>query len=153
MEVTLQFNALKSELQNIAQKLGELESESEEHKAVIDTLAPLSGDRKCFRLVGGVLAERTVKDVLPALQTNYDMIQGVIDQLVKNYKKKEEEFIAFQKDNNIPQPNTSLPDPTVARICLAKPLLLVKLLKVLKIVLLHRMKIAVGSATAIESRN
>ncbi|CAJ0915530.1 17858_t:CDS:2, partial [Entrophospora sp. SA101] len=99
--VTLQFNALKSELQNIAQKLGELESESEEHKAVIDTLAPLSGDRKCFRLVGGVLAERTVKDVLPALQTNYDMIQGVIDQLVKNYKKKEEEFIAFQKDNNI----------------------------------------------------
>ena len=28
--------------------------------------------RKCFRMVGGVLVERTVKDVLPALVSNKD---------------------------------------------------------------------------------
>lgn len=35
--------------------------------------------RKCFRLVGGVLVERTVKDVVPALQTNRDGVRILFD--------------------------------------------------------------------------
>jgi len=92
---------MKSELHTLAQKIGELEGEAEEHKAVIETLAPLDGDRKCFRLVGDVLVERTVKDVLPALKTNQEGIKGVMDQFVKKYKEKEDEFTAFQKEYNI----------------------------------------------------
>jgi prefoldin subunit 2 len=44
---------------------------------VIDTITPLEKDRKCFRLVGGVLVERTVADVLPALRTNRDGVSCV----------------------------------------------------------------------------
>lgn len=48
---------------------------------VIDTLREVDPSRKCFRLVGGVLVERTVKEVLPALETNKEQ---VIDPKMKN---------------------------------------------------------------------
>ena len=60
-------------MQGIATKIGELESDAEEHRAVIETLRETmkkSPERTCFRMIGGILVERTVKDVLPALETN-----------------------------------------------------------------------------------
>ena len=61
-------------------------------RLVLETLEPLSGDRKCFRLINGVLVERTVKDVIPALQTNAEGLQKVLDDLVKQYKSKQDEL-------------------------------------------------------------
>ena len=40
----------------------------------MEALKEVDGSRKCFRLVGGVLVERTVNEVLPALTTNYDQV-------------------------------------------------------------------------------
>ena len=40
------------------------------YSVVIETLKTVDKDRKCFRMVGGILSERTVKDVLPALENN-----------------------------------------------------------------------------------
>ena len=42
-----------------------------------DALAEEPG-RKCFRLVGGVLVERTVKDVVPAIQMNRDGVRALV---------------------------------------------------------------------------
>lgn len=44
-------------------------------RMVIENLKEISPERKCFRLVGGVLVERTVKDVLPALTNNRDQVK------------------------------------------------------------------------------
>ena len=62
------------------------------NRLVLETLEPLSGDRKCFRLINGVLVERTVKDVVPALKTNQEGLKKVLDDLVKQYKSKQEEL-------------------------------------------------------------
>lgn len=43
-------------------------------------------------MINGVLVERTVKDVIPALKTNAEGLKKVLDDLVKTYKAKQEEL-------------------------------------------------------------
>jgi Prefoldin subunit len=43
-------------------------------------------------MINGVLVERTVKDILPALKTNSDGLKQVLDQLMKQYKTKQDEM-------------------------------------------------------------
>lgn len=59
---------------------------------MLETLGPVPKDRKCFRLINGVLVERTVADVVPALQTNADGLRSVLDGLVKEYKKVQQDM-------------------------------------------------------------
>lgn len=40
------------------------------YSIVIETLNKLDEERKCFRLIGGVLVERKICDVLPTLIKN-----------------------------------------------------------------------------------
>jgi len=103
-EVQQTYSRFQSDLQNLASKIGELEQEAEEHVLVLSTLNEALGgepDRKCFRLIGGILVERTVKDVVPALETNRDGIRKVIASLTEQYKTKEGEFEKFKEEYNI----------------------------------------------------
>jgi hypothetical protein len=59
---------------------------------VLETLDPLPEDRKCFRMINGVLVERTVKDVKPALITNSEGLKQVLDELVVQYKSKQDDM-------------------------------------------------------------
>ncbi|KAM3070889.1 Cochaperone prefoldin complex subunit [Clarireedia jacksonii] len=100
-ELQLQYTNYKNGLQQIAQKIGDVESEAEEHKLVLETLEPLPGDRKCFRMINGVLVERTVQDVVPALKTNSEGLRKVLEDLVKQYNAKQSEMEKWKKKNNI----------------------------------------------------
>ncbi|KAG7005974.1 prefoldin subunit 2 [Physcia stellaris] len=100
-ELQQQYTNYKNSLQQLAQKIGDVEADTEEHKLVLDTLKPLPQDRKCFRMINGVLVERTVKDVLPALETNSVGLKKVLDELVKQYKRQQEEMEKWKKKNNI----------------------------------------------------
>lgn len=62
------------------------------YRLVIETLDPLPQDRKCFRMVNGVLVERTVKDVLPTLKTNSDGLKQVLEDMLKQYKTKQSDL-------------------------------------------------------------
>ena len=43
---------------------------------MIETLEKQEKDKRCFRLVGGVLVERKVGEVEPALVSNRDKVRG-----------------------------------------------------------------------------
>ena len=44
------------------------------NRIVLEALKDVPAERRCFRMVGGVLVERTVKDVTPALQHNTEQV-------------------------------------------------------------------------------
>ena len=69
------YKKMSADCQQIAAKIQELNLERDEHKLVVDTLVKLEPERKAFRLIGGVLVERTVVEVLPAVQQHYDGVR------------------------------------------------------------------------------
>nr|PNR27968.1 hypothetical protein PHYPA_028560 [Physcomitrium patens] len=78
------WNYMRSELNQLYNKINELEQELNEHQLVISAIQPLDPGRKCFRMIGGVLVERTKG------------LQEVINRLVKALEKKTKEFAGFE---------------------------------------------------------
>ncbi|KAG8146594.1 hypothetical protein E2320_013728 [Naja naja] len=97
-QVVAGFNRLRQEQRGLASKAAELEMELNEHKLVIETLREVDPARKCFRMVGGVLVERTVKEVLPALENNKEQI---IETLSQQLQTKGRELNEFREKHNI----------------------------------------------------
>lgn len=58
---------LETELIN---KITELQQEAKEHQLVLDAFKTVEPTRKCFRMIGGILVERTVRDIQPSLEEN-----------------------------------------------------------------------------------
>jgi prefoldin subunit 2 len=100
-DLQAQYNTFKATLQQLSQKIGQLESEADEHKLVLETLKPMVRDRKCFRMVGGVLVEKTVGEVIPMLETNAQGLNRVLTTLMEDYKKTESELQSWQKKNKV----------------------------------------------------
>ncbi|XP_074979114.1 prefoldin subunit 2 [Caretta caretta] len=110
-QVVAGFNRLRQEQRGLASKAAELELELNEHRdlssiclsysLVIDTLREVDPTRKCYRMVGGVLVERTVKEVLPALESNKEQINKIIETLTQQLQAKGQELNEFREKHNI----------------------------------------------------
>ena len=92
---------MQAECNQFVTKISELETERNEHDLVIKTLTPLDNDRKCFRLVGGVLVERTVGSVLPSVISNKENLQNVLSNLEELLKQKQKSTVDWKLKYNI----------------------------------------------------
>ncbi|KAL2094820.1 hypothetical protein ACEWY4_009539 [Coilia grayii] len=96
-QVVAGFQRLRQEQRSLATKAAELEMEVNEHSLVIDALGEADPARKCYRLIGGVLVERTVQEVLPALYCNREQISKILESLNAQMQAKGKELNDYRE--------------------------------------------------------
>ncbi|XVF82689.1 hypothetical protein PTKIN_Ptkin16aG0069000 [Pterospermum kingtungense] len=69
--------------------------EMSEHSLVLKAIQPLDPSRRCYQMIGCVLVERTIKEVLQAVQRNREGLEEVIARL--NEEKEIADFEAKYK--------------------------------------------------------
>jgi prefoldin subunit 2 len=90
-EVIASYRRMLKECQDIRRKIAELEQEAQEHRLVMDTLGDIEESRRAYRLVGGVLVERTVGEVLPSVSQNLVGLEQVLVNLRSTLSQVETE--------------------------------------------------------------
>ena len=58
-------------------KLLEIEDERKENELVLESISSLEDNRKCWRLVNGVLMEKTKVEVVPEMRTVINNLNAV----------------------------------------------------------------------------
>lgn len=79
----------------------QLSLERDEHKLVIEQLSTLESERKAFRLIGGILVEKTVGEALPAVEQNYEGLKELLSKLDESLKSKDGERKAYKEKHGI----------------------------------------------------
>ena len=75
----LQYKELLREEQWLESKIDDLRAQRDELKLVSGTLEKLEDGRKCFHAIGGVLTERTVGEVRPIVNENFEGVKKVVE--------------------------------------------------------------------------
>ena len=65
----------------LVSKLMEIEDEKKENELVLESISKLEDTRKCWRLINGVLMEKTKLDVVPEMRTVINNLNGVAKQI------------------------------------------------------------------------
>jgi prefoldin subunit 2 len=81
--------------------MSELSAQAREHELVVDTIKDLDPERKCFRLIGGVLVERKVREVLPAVKGNKEKLDEVVKKIQDSLNVKEMELMELKRKYQI----------------------------------------------------
>ncbi|GMM49870.1 tubulin-binding prefolding complex subunit [Starmerella bacillaris] len=100
-QLQAQYNAFKSSIQDLTLKIQELKTDSEEHRIVLESLAQTDGERNCKRMIGTVLVDKKVKDVIPALEETLKGLEKAIETLKEDLKSTETRMDQWKKEHNI----------------------------------------------------
>lgn len=65
----------------LVSKLMEIDDEKKENELVLESISKLEDTRKCWRLINGVLMEKTKVEVVPEMRTVINNLNAVTKQI------------------------------------------------------------------------
>lgn len=80
-ELQMELHRLDREKLVVSNKILELQQDLSEHRVVLEAFQNVEKTRSCFRLVGGVLVQRTVAEVQPVLETHKKKVETALQAL------------------------------------------------------------------------
>jgi len=95
--VAAKYRQLQQETSALVSKILEIEEEKKEHELVMDTMKSLDETRKCWRLVNGVLFEKTKAQVIPEIETQVANMVNLIKQLSEAVALKKQEIFKLEQ--------------------------------------------------------
>ena len=95
------YQKLVDERNALANATLDRQAEVEQHDLVIQRLKPMECGRKCFQLVGDVLVQSTVMEVLPTLEQTRNQLAGAAENIEKQFTAKGEEISRFEEKYKI----------------------------------------------------
>ena len=98
-----QLQQLRQDQNQLARQLADMDSTMKEHKLVLETLQKVEPTRKCFRLVNGVMVERTASEIIPAIKKSIEQIEQVMKELNDSIAAKTAEINKFMEHYKIQQ--------------------------------------------------
>mmetsp|Transcript_3737 Transcript_3737/g.9534 ORF Transcript_3737/g.9534 Transcript_3737/m.9534 type:complete len:148 (-) Transcript_3737:37-480(-) len=100
------FKQIEAEINMLINKIAELEQEINEHVLVLKAFEKVEPERRCFRMIGGVLVERTVAEVKPAIESNREKIKQAVGQIEAQLKLKTEQRTQFIEKHGLNKEQT-----------------------------------------------
>ena len=117
-EVAKRFNEQQRQSQTMRRKIDQLDRELQDHVLVLQQLEPLDADRRCFRLIGGVLVERTVGEVRPLIDTQKGQLLELLNKMAEQLKVIEDE-VRLDNGGRLVPPRVSLCVFVMSHLCVS----------------------------------
>lgn len=100
-----QYNKYQEDVTELQTQISTFQSQLAEHSIVDKTLSSLAPEkrknRKCFKMVGGVLVEKTVDDVILLLDSDIKALQKQKEGAESLLMKTRKEMETWMKGNNV----------------------------------------------------
>mmetsp|Transcript_46737 Transcript_46737/g.111278 ORF Transcript_46737/g.111278 Transcript_46737/m.111278 type:complete len:211 (-) Transcript_46737:315-947(-) len=100
-ELISQLQGMRNQCTQLTERISMIETEIEDHASAANVLRDYAAARPCKRMVGGVLIDSTVGEVLPAVENEGAMLTKAVEDLIGKLRERRDTLEEFKRTHNI----------------------------------------------------